>query len=189
VDNRGLWTSPILSEAAVSVPAMTQNWRHLPAPARPIAAAALAAVAAARNHDKDALVEAAGDLAALDPGHVGLILGTTVRVLLEDLHPDGLDGDDVRNVLEHCVRASAAWQADVDPHVVLVLLAGALGVYDDDGEPAPEPESLARHAALLMADLLGSAAAPAGAAGAADERVAAALSTALREIERAQLND
>jgi hypothetical protein len=189
VDNRGLWISPILSGAAASVLAMTQNWWHLPAPARPIAAAALAAVAAARNHDKDALVEAAGDLAALDPGQVGLILGTTVRVLLEDLHPDGLDGDDVRNVLEHCVHASAAWQADADPHVVLVLLAGALGVYEDDGEPAPKPESLARHAALLMADLLDGATDTAVEAGAEYERVAASLTTALREIERAQLND
>jgi hypothetical protein len=185
VDDRGLWISPILSEAAVNVPGMTQNWRHLPAPARPIAAAALAAAAAARNQDNDALAEAAGELAALDPGHVGLILGTTVRVLLEDMHPDGLDGDDVRTVLEHCVRASAAWQPDVDPHVVLVLLAGALGVYEDDGEPQPKPESLARHAALLMADLLEGPAGPA----AGDERVAAYLTAALREIERAQLND
>jgi hypothetical protein len=189
VDNGGLWISPFLSEAADSVPAMTQNWRHLPAPARPIAAAALAAVAAARNQDKDALAEAADDLAALDPGQVGLILGTTVRVLLEDLHPDGLDGDDVRTVLERSVRASAVWEADVDPHVVLVLLAGALGVYEDDGVPQPKPESLARHAALLMADLIGGAPLPASGAGADDERVAAYLTAALREIERAQLND
>jgi hypothetical protein len=182
VDNRALWITAFLSERADSVPDMTQNWRHLPAPARPIAAAALTAVAAAREHDKDALAEAAGDLAALDPGLVGLILGTTVRVLVEDTHPDGLDGDDVRATLERCVRAAAPWQPDVDPHVVLVLLAGALGVYEDDGEPPPKPDTLARHAALLMADLIGDR-------PAADERTAGYLTRALGEIERAQLND
>jgi hypothetical protein len=182
VDKRTLWTTAFLSDGADSVPDMTQNWRHLPAPARPIAAAALAAVAAARDHDKDALADAAGDLAALDPGLVGLILGTTVRVLLEDTHPNGLDGDDVRTVLESCVRASAQWQPDVDPHVVLVLLAGALGVYEDDGEPPPKPDTLARHAALLMADLLGDP-------PVSDERTASLLTRALEEIERAQLND
>jgi hypothetical protein len=163
---------------------MTQSWRHLPAPARPIAAAALAAVSAARARNDEALTEAAGDLAALDPGQVGLIVGTAVRLLLEDTHPDGLDGDDVRNVLEHCVRSAAQWQPDVDPHVVLILLAGALGVHDDS-EPPPKADALARHAALLMADLLGDA----GDTEAADGRTTDCLTRALREIERSQLND
>ena len=163
---------------------MTQSWRHLPAPARPIAAAALAAVSAARARNDEALAEAAGDLAALDPGQVGLIVGTAVRLLLEDTHPDGLDGDDVRNVLEHCVRSAVQWQPDVDPHVVLILLAGALGVHDDS-EPPPKPDALARHAALLMADLLGDA----GDTEAADRRTTDCLTRALREIERSQLND
>jgi hypothetical protein len=129
---------------------MTQSWRHLPAPARPIAAAAVAAVSAARQRDDEALAEAARDLAVLDPALVGLIVGTAVRLLLEDTHPEGLDGDDIRNVLERCVRSAAQWQPDVDPHVVLILLAGALGVHDD-GEAPPEPDVLARHAALLIA--------------------------------------
>ena len=75
---------------------MTQNWRRLPAPARPSSVA---------------------ELAALDAAQVGLILGTTVRIVLEDTHPDGVDGDDVRAIVERCARA--------------------------------------RHAALLLADLLG----------------------------------
>jgi hypothetical protein len=172
---------------------MTQSWRHLPAPARPIAAAALAAVSAARQRDDEALAAAAGDLAALDPALVRLIVGTAVRLLLEDTHPDGLDGDDIRNVLERCVRSAAQWQPEVDPHVVLILLAGALGVHDDDGEAPPKPDVLARHAALLMADLLGDVPAPrpsaSGASGDAEERIAGCLTRALREIERAQLND
>ena len=156
---------------------MTNDWRHLPAPARPIAAAADAAVAAATARDREALTDAVSVLAAQDPPQTGLILGTAVRLLLEDTHPDGLDGDDVRAVLEQCVRSAAEWQPDVDPHVVLLLLAGALGVLEDDGEPAPKPDSLARHAALLLASLL------------RQRPMAGYLTAALAEIERAQLND
>jgi hypothetical protein len=86
---------------------VTNDWRHLPAAARPIAAAATAAVAAAHARDGEALAEAVARLAALDPSTTGLILGTTVRLLLEETHPDGLDGDDVRKVLEHCVHGAA----------------------------------------------------------------------------------
>jgi hypothetical protein len=154
---------------------MTQTWRHLPVAARPIAAAAEAAVAAARERDAAAWDHATDALAALDPAQVGLILGTAIRLLLEDTHPDGLDGDDVRAALEHCVRGT--WQAGVDPQVVLILLAGALGVHPDDGEPAPAPEALARHAALLFADQLGS------------RSPRDYLTRALTEIERSQLND
>jgi hypothetical protein len=156
---------------------MDLNWRHLPAPARPVAAAATAAVAAAQARDAGALDEAVAALAALDPGQSGLILGTTVRLLLEDGHPDGLTGEDVRDVLERCVRGAVPWQPVADPHVVLLLLAGALGVLEEDGAPAPKPDVLARHTALLMADLLG------------PRPVPPFLTAALAEIERAQLND
>ena len=155
---------------------MTNDWRHLPAPARPIAAAADAAVTAAKARDREALDEAVAELAALDPPQTGLILGTAVRLLLEDTHPDGLDGDDVRSVLERSVRSAAAWQPEVDPHVVLVLLAGALGVLGE-GEPPPKPDALALHAALLLADLL------------QRRSMRDYLTVALLEIERAQLND
>lgn len=156
---------------------MTTSWRHLPVAARPIAAATEAAVTAARARDSEAMEKAVGDLGASDPAQVGLILGTGVRLLLEDQHPDGLTGDDVRAVLQSCVRTAAEWQPAVDPHVVLILLAGALGVQDDDGEPAPGPEVLARHAALLIADQLG------------ERSIRDCLDRALAEIERAQLND
>jgi hypothetical protein len=156
---------------------MTESWRHLPAPARPIAAAAAAAVTAAQDRDAEAMAEAVGDLAALDPARTGLILGTATRLLLEDTHPDGLASDDVRTVLEHCVRSAGQWQPDIDPHVVLVLLAGALGVLEDDGESPPRPDVLGRHAALLLADLLG------------PRPVRQLLTVALGEIERTQWND
>jgi len=156
---------------------MDQIWRHLPAPARPVAAAATAAVLAARDRDRAALDDAAGDLGALDPSTTGLILGTTVRLLLEQTHPDGLDGEAVRAVLERSVRSALDWQPEVDPHVVLLLLAGALGVAEEDDAPPPKPEVLGRHAALLMADLLG------------QRPIEPVLTAALEEIARTQLND
>ncbi|GAB3950907.1 hypothetical protein GCM10027614_52050 [Micromonospora vulcania] len=110
---------------------MTGTWRHLPATARTIAVTATAAVAAARARDGQAYDEAVAGLAVDERS--GLVLGAVVRLLLEQGHPDGLDGDDVRQVLAHCVQDAARWRSDVDPHVVLVLLASALGVYDPEG--------------------------------------------------------
>ncbi|WP_430788339.1 hypothetical protein [Actinoplanes sp. G11-F43] len=152
---------------------MTDTWRHLPAPARPIAAAATAAVTAVRDGDTAALDEATATLAGLDPAQTGLVLGTTVRLLLEDGHPDGLTADDVRAALAGAVRS---WP-DADPQVVLWLLAGALGVLEEDGAPAPKPDALARHSAVLLADLL------------AGRGIGPWWAAALSEIERSQLND
>jgi hypothetical protein len=157
---------------------MNGQWRHLPGPARPIAAATSDAVAAAGRRDAEAFAVATGVLGTLDPSQVGLVLGTVVRLLMEDLHPDGLDGDDVREVLTGSVRSAAAWQSDVDPHVLLILLAGALGVHDpDEQEAPPKPDALARHAALLLDHLL------------AKQPLEGYLDRAAYEIERTQLND
>jgi hypothetical protein len=156
---------------------MDQTWRHLPAPARPVAAATTAAVIAARSRDREALDDAVDRLGALDPATTGLILGTAVRLLLEETHSDGLDGEAVRGVLERSVRSALDWQPDVDPHVVLLLLAGALGVTDEEAGPPPKPEVLARHAALLLADLAGA------------RPIEPVLNAALDDIARAQLND
>lgn len=159
---------------------MSGTWRHLPAPARAIAVAASAAVEAAGQRDRELFTVAVERLAGLDPQLVGRVLGSTVRLLLEALHPDGLDGDDIRAVLQRCVRSAAAWQPDVDPHVILVMLAGALGVSDPDGdERPPDPPELARHGPLLLADLLTQQHRP----------FADHLAGALREIERAELHD
>jgi hypothetical protein len=156
---------------------VTNEWRHLPAPARPIATATAAAVTAAKQKDVSALADAVADLAAQDQAQTGLILGTAVRVLLESGHPDGLDADDVRAVLAGTVRSAAAWCPDVDPQVVLYLLANALGVWEDDGEPVPKPDRLGRHAALLIGHLI------------AATTIEDVLTAALAEIQRAQLND
>ncbi|GAA4460061.1 hypothetical protein [Phytohabitans houttuyneae] len=157
---------------------MSTTWRHLPTSARAIAVTATDAVAAAQAHDRDGLAAAAGPLAAAEGS--GLVLGTAVRLLLEEAHPDGLAGDDVRHVIEQCTRAAAAWEPAVDPHVLLILLAGALGVHDPDEQaPRPDPEVLARHAALLVAHLL----------AATPQPFTGYLTAAFAEIERTELHD
>jgi hypothetical protein len=157
---------------------MTGTWRHLPASARAIAVTATAAVVAAQARDGQAYDEAVADLTADERS--GLVLGTVVRLLLEESHPDGLAGDDIRQVLARCVQDATRWRPDVDPHVVLVLLAGALGVYDPEGDEAsPDASALARHAPLLVADLLAVTGAP----------LDAYLAAAFTEIERTERHD
>ncbi|MEJ3748056.1 hypothetical protein WEI85_32815 [Actinomycetes bacterium KLBMP 9797] len=157
---------------------MNTTWRHLPAPARAIAVAASNAVAAAEDHDSAALGVAVEALAATEGS--GLVLGSVVRMLLEELHPDGLDGDDIRQLIHDSVRAAAVWEPAVDPHVVLILLAGALGVHDEDeSAPRPSPESLARHSAVLVAQLSASTRRP----------FASYLTAAFAEIERTEIQD
>ncbi|MEV0271109.1 hypothetical protein AB0H43_20190 [Hamadaea sp. NPDC050747] len=130
--------------------------RDLPPAARSMAAAASAAVAAARAADADELRTAAADLAAFDPSAVGPLLGDVLRMLLEETHPDGLDADDLRAVLETTTKAALAWLPEADPEVLLVILAGALGVHPEeaDGIARPGARAVALHAPVMIADLL-----------------------------------
>src|SRR5262249_6203970 len=133
-----------------------------PPAVRAMASKIEAAVAAAQAQDAAAFETAGSDLAGLDPQKVGLVVGGVVRVLLEEQHPDGLASDDIRGVLERCVRSAARWWPAVAANVIVVLLTGALGVhqFDDDAAPLSAP-AMVRHGALLTADLLaGRAAAP-----------------------------
>jgi hypothetical protein len=156
---------------------MSMTWRHLPTAARAIAVAASDAVVAAQEHDRARFGVAVEILAATEGS--GLVLGAVVRLLLEELHPDGLDSADIRRIIDNCL-AAAAWQPDVNPHTLLVLLAGALGIHDrDDQEPHLAPQLLAGHAALLVADLLTVPPRP-------FERY---LTAAFAEVERAELHD
>lgn len=120
-----------------------------------ISAAVLDGVAAVRGSDAEAFGEALGRLAAADPPRVALVLGGVVRSLLEELHPDGMDGEDVRAVLVRCVRGAAGWGAEVDPEVLLMVLTGALGLSDPEQEAVVTPAAVSRNALLLTADLLG----------------------------------
>jgi hypothetical protein len=145
----------------------------LPPPAKAIAAAVTDGVAAARAGDGPAFDDAARRLALADPEHVRVVLGDAVRLLLEEVHPDGVDGDDARDLVGRCARSAAPWFPGVDPGMLVLVLSGALGVHpdtplpgdDEDRPPEPDdpwslvparpsPEDVARHAVVLLADLL-----------------------------------
>jgi hypothetical protein len=133
---------------------VTLSWSLPPAP-RAIATAASDAVTAAGSADLVAFQRAAQSLAALDREQVGLVLGAVVRSLLEDSHPAGLTGEDMHDVLVACATTSAGWFTAVDADVLLVLLAGSLGIHAD-GEEARQvsAEDMSTHAPLLICTLL-----------------------------------
>jgi hypothetical protein len=138
------------------------------------------AVTAAGRGDHAEFLVAAARLAALDPDHVGLVLGAVTRSLLEQLHPDGLSGEDAQAVIAGCISDAAAWFPDVDVNALLLVLSGALGVFPSDEEPVPvTPLGVAQHAPLLVAHLL----------TAADEAFDTVLHSALTEIARAQTTE
>ncbi|WP_203909461.1 hypothetical protein [Rhizocola hellebori] len=132
------------------------NLRSLPPAARAVATALHSAVSAASRGEAEELREAAGELAGLDSEQTGTVQGMVSRMLLEEQHPDGLDGDDIRAVLEGCTRWAASWLPETDPHVLLIVLAGALGIHPEEheGVPRPTPSALAVHAPILIAHLL-----------------------------------
>src|ERR1044072_6571181 len=161
-----------------SVPGMAPAPRltlsDLPPAARAIAAATTDAGAAAQAGDKAAFDDACGRLLLADPEHTRVILGDAVRLLLEEVLPDGVDGDDLREVIGRCARSAAPWFPGVDPGVMVVVLSGALGIHpdtrpdpstgeerppelDDQSNAVPPRTSTAavtQHAVVLLADLL-----------------------------------
>jgi hypothetical protein len=154
---------------------VTTSWRHLPPAARAVAVAADEAVTAATTRDTELYGNAVSTLSTTD--NTALVVGAATRLILEDRHPDGLDSGDIQRILTECVRGAATWQPDVDPHVLLLLLAGALGLHDPDEQGALDPMQLARHGPLLVAFLLGG------------RPFAPYLSAALDEVRRAELHD
>ncbi len=152
----------------------------LPPAARAIAKAIAASVDAAAREDADDMRAATAELAALDGERTGVLMGAVTRMLLEELHPDGLDGDDIRDVLEGCARWAMAWLPETDPHALLVILAGALGIHPDphDEVERPAAPAIAQHAPLLIARLL---------ATAGPRRLDPYLSAAFAEIARSEL--
>jgi hypothetical protein len=161
---------------------------QLPAAARAISAATTDAVTAARAQDVPAFDEATARLATSEPEQVRVVLGVVVRALLEDLHPDGVSGDDLLELIKSCVRTSFGWYPAVDVQVLIVVLTGALGVHEPDEEPRRvTPLDVARHAPLFIAELL---IAPGSAARTDDPRPLADYFTdAFLEIYRAEVNE
>jgi hypothetical protein len=117
-------------------------------------------------------------LAALDREQVGLVLGAVVRSLLEDLHPGGLSGDDIHDVLARCVSTSSVCLPAVDADVLLVLLAGSLGIHPDSEDPRPVSAlQMSTHAPLLVASLVASS----------SRSFSAHLDAAFTEIARSEI--
>jgi hypothetical protein len=117
-----------------------------------------------------AVVDGTADLSTVDAERVGLVLGTAIRAQLEAGHPDGLDGDDIRQVIAACQGAG------IDPDVLLIVLAGALGIHPEEADqiPRPSPEEVTTHAVRLLTCLV------------PPHRTDKALAAALRQIEQAE---
>lgn len=126
-----------------------------PRSVRIIAESVTAGVGAAQAGDGENFAEAVARLSTVDAQRVTLVLGWVIRSLLEELHQDGMDGEDLRTVLTDCATAAGAWESEVDPSVLLVVLTGALGLSDPDEQPVLPPAAVARNATLLLAHLLG----------------------------------
>ena len=109
------------------------------------------------------------------------MLGAVVRLLLEESHPDGLDGDDIRQVLDALRAGRGAVAAGRRP----ARGAGPAGRRSGGVRPGrrrvtrPDASALARHAPLLVADLLAATGVP------LDDYLAAAFA----EIERTERQD
>lgn len=145
-----------------------------PRSVRVIAESVTAAVGAAQGGDGAGFADAVGRLSTVDPQRVAVVLGWVTRSLLEELHPDGMDGADLRAVLTDCATAAGAWESEVDPSVLLVVLTGALGLSDPDEQPVLPPAAVARNATLLLTHLLG------------ERSLTPYLDAAFAELERAE---
>ena len=140
--------------AAAAEPADVTS-RPLPASARALRTALGDLVSAAAREDAAALAEVRPRLEKVDPEQVRVVLGHVVRALVERTHPDGVDADDLSDLLQDVARAST-WCPDLDPSALVAVLSGAFGaVHRDDDEPLPHsaPE-IATAAALLAVHLL-----------------------------------
>jgi hypothetical protein len=122
-----------------------------PPTVRAIAAATDDAITAARARVLEDFREAVEQLSAEDRAQVSAVHAEMVRSLLEELHPDGLTGEDVQDALTGAVRSASVWNPELDVPGFVEVLTGALGVADtEEKRPPPRPE----HAVLIIADLL-----------------------------------
>lgn len=153
---------------------------HWPRTPREIAAATADALAAVHSESAEPFDEAVAVLADLPYEQVTAVHAGMVRELLEELHPDGLAGEDVQAVLERSVRSGLRWVPSLEPDAVVAVLTGALGVSDPDAErPRIRPEQYLAAGLLVVADLV-------AARCAAPE---AYLRRAVSEIERAETHE
>ena len=94
---------------------------HWPQLAREIAEHTRVALAAARTRSVPAWEDATTELVALPYEQVAGVHATMMRELLEELHPDGLAGEDVQAVFERSARTGAAWLPSLHPDTVVAV--------------------------------------------------------------------
>jgi hypothetical protein len=121
---------------------------------RTIRAAVADAVLAATAADAERFDDASTTLAALDQQRLTLVQGAIVRELLENLHPDGLAGEDAQEVLTRTFKAAVIWYPTVDAEAMIAVLMGSLGAADPDETSQLDQAGIAVHGSLLIADLL-----------------------------------
>ncbi|MEE2030589.1 hypothetical protein [Rhodococcus chondri] len=128
---------------------------HWPTITRQIATATVSALDAVRSESAPAFDAAVGDLVALPYEQVTAVYAGMTRELLEELHPDGLTGEDVQAVLERSVRGGARWQSSLHPDAVVEVLVETLGVSDPDAEtPKIRPEQYLSAGSVVLAELV-----------------------------------
>jgi hypothetical protein len=155
---------------------MTADYRSWSEPARTMARAVDAAVAAAHAGDAAGFTEAITDLNRVDREQLAVLLGAVTRDLLERTHPDGLDSEDAELVLQSGIRSAAAWYEPLDSDSLIRALTGALGIVDPDEAVPVDGPAVVAHGLLLIADQL----------TALTEELTPVLDAALRELMRAQ---
>ena len=136
---------------------------QLSGPLQALARALTDAVQAAARADAAAFDDATDRLARYDPDHVRRLLSAVLRPLLEQTHPDGVDGDDLAAVLEDCSRATLPWWPRVEPVALAVVLTGAFGIEVAAREELPvrlDDADVTRHAVLVTEHLLRAAGRP-----------------------------
>jgi len=164
---------PITSVARAKIGGVTARaWNG---PAEALATAVQAAVAAAQAADSIALDDAMGPCARIDPGAMSVVLGELTRDLFERALPDGLDADDVGQVLHDVQRGTERWHAPLDLGVMVVVLSDSLGVVLVEETPR-RAEVVLRHGVLLVAHLLSRTGEP----------LSNALDRSLADLHRAQ---
>jgi hypothetical protein len=149
-----------------------------PSPADPALLVRLVtrAVAAVDAGDAAEFAEAGTALAHFDAEQARTVLGWVLRQALEASHPDGLDADDVRAAVLTTARG-AAWFADLDPRILVVVLTAALGEHPDPEEiPRLGHALVLQHSVLLVRDVATGPGRP----------LRRALEQALAEVRRAE---
>ena len=148
---------------------------RLPAAARRVHDAVTGAVAGATALDAGAVDEHVRRLGLADTDQVHAVLHELVLRLLERSHPDGLDADSVRELLDGVLQETAAWLPDLDPHALVLVLGGALSALEE-GTPPAEHHALLMACVVLVAHLL----------AVLEEPLAPSLDAAFAELHRAQ---